>query len=745
LRVLLSAGASVIATALTFAADGDGGNRSEQPFTAEQIQFYEAQVQPILKTRCLKCHGDGPKIRAGFRLDSRAAVVRGGDLGPAVSTSDPGSSRLLRAIRYADEELEMPPAGKLPAAEIAILTRWVKEGLPFSPASAPTANAPVADRTAAVPKAITPRDRWSLGPVSRPRVPHVKNASWCRNPIDAFVAARLQCEGLEPAPEADRVTLIRRLSYDVSGLPPSPQDVDAFAADAAPDAYERLVDRLLASPHYGEKWGRHWLDLVRYAETNGYERDAAKPFVWRYRDYVIAAFNHDKSFDEFVREQLAGDQIAPQGAESLIATGYYHLGIWDDEPADRELARFDGLDGVITTTGQVFLGMTINCARCHDHKVDPIPQRDYYRLLAFFRNLAEPNWKHPKKAVNQSGEPVEVMCVEGRGHADTFVLLRGNPNLHGEKVEPGIPAILVSNAASPSSAGDNRRSLADWLTGRQNPRTARVMANRLWQHHFGRGIVPTPNDFGGLGEPPSHPELLDWLAAELTDGGWRLKRIHKLILYSSAYRMSSRGRDQALVVDPGNYWFSRFPMRRLTAEEIRDSILSVSGSLNTKPGGPSIYPPIPSEVLAGQSMPGHGWPVSSLRESARRSVYVHVKRSLLVPILANFDAADTDLSCPVRYTTTVPTQALGLLNGAFSNQEAARFARRLETERPRDLEAQVRHAIRLTTGKNPTAAEVTADIRLIKDLETAAKLDRRAALTQYCLLALNANAFLYVD
>ena len=516
----------------------------------------------------------------------------------------------------------------------------------------------------------------------RPAVPPVKDNAWCRTPIDAFIRVRLEAEGLTPAPPADRTTLIRRLTYDLTGLPPTPAEVDAFVADRAPDAFERLTDRLLASPHYGEKWGRHWLDLVRYGETNGYERDSAKPFAWRYRDYVIASLNHDKPYDQFVREQLAGDEIAPGAAESLIATGFYRLGIWDDEPADRELARYDGLDGVLATTAQVVLGMSINCARCHDHKVDPIPQRDYYRLLAVFHNVTHSNGKDLKKVKAADGPPIEVMSVAERGLAVTHVLLRGNPALHGDRVEPGVPQILGGSSFASEEPRSRRRALAEWLTDPRNPRTARVMANRIWQYHFGRGIVPTPNEFGGLGEPATHPELLDWLASELVDGGWTLKRMHRMIALSSVYRMSSQGRGPALALDPANRWFWRFPMRRLTAEEVRDSILSVVGILNLKAGGPPVYPPIPPEVMQGQSVPGQGWTVSSPQESARRSIFVHVKRSLLVPILATHDSADTDLSCPVRYTTTVPTQALGLLNGSFANEQAARFAERLMRDAP---------------------------------------------------------------
>jgi Protein of unknown function (DUF1549)/Protein of unknown function (DUF1553)/Planctomycete cytochrome C len=721
-------------------ASSGGAEPPAQSFSSQQIRFFEDRVRPILKARCFKCHGEGPKIKGGLRIDSREAVLRGGELGPAVSLTSPEQSRLLQAIRY--EEIEMPPSGKLPAGEIDVLTRWVKEGLPWT--TLPKAPG-ISPRPAVAHARPGASGSWSLRPVNRPSVPAVKNSGWARTAIDAFLMARLEAEGLQPAAEADRVSLIRRLKFDLTGLPPTPEEVDAFVADQALDAYERLVDRLLGSPHYGEKWGRHWLDLVRYAETNGYERDSAKPFAWRYRDYVIDAFNRDKPYDQFIREQLAGDEIDPGRSPALIATGYYRLGIWDDEPADRPLARYDGLDGIISTTGQVFLGMTVNCARCHDHKVDPIPQKDYYRLLAFFQDIVDPNTKNLRKITEEDGSRIDVMCVAERGRRETHVLLRGNPNMIGEQVEPGVPGVLEAAPPTFVNGPGKRSALADWLTDRRNPRTARVMANRIWQYHFGRGIVPTPNDFGGLGEPATHPELLDWLAAELCEGGWRLKPFHRLIVLSSAYRTASHGSKAGLATDPANRWYWRFPMRRLTAEEVRDSILAVSGSLNLKEGGPSIYPPIPREVMAGQSVPGQGWSTSSPAEAARRSIYVHIKRSLLVPIMATHDAADTDLSCPVRYTTTVPTQALGLLNGEFSNQQAAKFADRLSQEQPGDLAAQVRRAIRLTTGHEPAPTEVRDDVAFINELAKVSRLDTRTALTAYCLLALNANAFLYLD
>jgi hypothetical protein len=724
--------------------------QSTPAFAPLQVKFYQEEVRPILKARCLKCHGEGPKIRGGFRLDSRAAVMKGGELGAAISPADPEESLLLQALRY--EDLEMPPDGKLPAREIAILTRWVKEGLPWggeSQASSPGEVRPSRARGAPSPAAA---HALYTGPVSRPPVPAVKNSSWCRTPIDAFLLARLDSEGLHPTAEADRVSLVRRVTFDLTGLPPTPEQVDEFIADCAPGAYERLVDRLLDSPQYGEKWARHWLDLVRYGETNGYERDAPKPFAWRYRDYVIAAMNEDKPYDRFMREQVAGDQIEPAGAQELIATGFYRLGLWDDEPADKPLAHFDGLDGVVSTAGQVFLGISINCARCHDHKVDPIPQQDYYRFLAVFAGVTDSDGKNVRQVSAGTGRDIDVMCVSEAASPQTHVLLRGNPSLLGEKVEPGVPALLTAAGPALRNGPTKRLALADWLASPANPRTARVLVNRLWQHHFGRGIVPTPNDFGGLGEPATHPELLEWLAAEFMAGGWHIKRMQRMIVASAAYRMSSDARAEdsstvakAMLADPGNRWLWRFPMRRLSAEEVRDAMLATSGTLNLKPGGPSVYPPIPREVLAGQSMPGHGWPTSPPGEAARRSIYVHVKRSLLVPILAIHDTADTDASCPVRYATTVPAQALGLLNSEFSSEQSARFAIRLRREEPCSLKAQVRRAIKLASARSPTSREVERDAAFVRQLMAKSHLTEPAALAQYCLLLLNSNEFLYLD
>jgi hypothetical protein len=702
----------------------------------DEAVSYGNDVLPLLREHCGKCHLD--KTRGGLSLASRADVLKGGETGPAVNVEKPADSLLLKAVNH-QGDLRMPPApaAKLSAKEIDVLTRWVKADLPGLP-----------DKAAVAKKGwqVTDEDRkyWAYVPVKRPAVPVVKDVAWVHSPIDAFLLARLEEKGLTPAAPADRHALVRRVYFDLLGLPPTPEEVDAFVADQADDAYERLVDRLLASPHYGEKWARHWLDLVRYAETNGFEFDEVKPFIWRYRDYVIDAFNSNKPYDQFVREQIAGDRLGPATPESLIATGFYRLGQWDGGAADRLQHKYEVLDSILSTTGQVFLGMSLGCARCHDHKKDPIGHRDYYRLLAFFHNLSDFPAKKTTQVKLPSGEGnATVSGVVEFGSAPTFVLMRGNPKVRGDRVDPGFPEVLVPAKQAPVTGG--RLALADWLTDPANPLTARVMVNRLWQHHFGRGIVPTPNEFGKQGEPPTHPELLDWLASEFVAGGWNIKAMHRLMLTSSAYRMSSKADAKALTVDPANMLFWRFNMRRLSSEEIRDAVLAASGRLNVKMAGPSMYPPIPKAVLAGQARPGQGWKTSTPDEAARRSIYIFVKRSLLVPVLAQFDQADTDASCPVRFTTTVPTQALGLLNDEFSNEQARVFAKRLRAEAPEGLEAQVVRAIRLATGRVPGAEEVRKDVAFIQRLQQQENVGELEALGFYCLLVLNTNEFVYLD
>ena len=801
---------------------------------AEQTRFFEAKVRPLLIETCYKCHGP-EKQKSGLRLDSRAGSIAGGEQGPAVVPGKPEESLLVTAISHQDD-LKMPPNKKLSTEQVADLTRWVQMGAPWP--GAETSTAAAAPRPAKKgEKVITEKDRahWAFQPIRRPALPKVKESGWVRNPIDMFILANLEAKGLPRNPPAEKAELLRRAYYDLTGLPPTPEEVDAFVNDPAPDAYETRVDRLLDSPHYGEKWGRHWLDLVRFAETNSYERDNPKPSAWRFRDYVIRSFNADKPYPQFVREQIAGDEIAPDDPDAITATGYYRLGIWDDEPTDREQARYDGLDDIVATTGQVFLGVTIDCARCHDHKIDPITQKDYYRLLSFFRNINDfhnggPTDEAPllggakgraafeshvkdlrqrredlaakiavienelKANAKQAQGKVEdvralirargleilgkdrlaeyrllrlrlralelekpagetALCVTEAGSVapETHVLLRGNPHVPGDRVEPGFLTVLslpdpAIPTPPPGAKTTGRRSaLARWLTDPANPLPARVLANRLWQHHFGRGIVRSPNNFGTQGDKPTHPALLDWLASELNANGDRLKPLHQLIMTSNTYRMSSRPNAEALAKDPINDAFWRFDMRRLSAEEIRDSVLAVSGSLNPSMFGPGVYPEIPAEVMAGQSQPGKGWGHSSPAEAARRSVYVHVKRSLLMPFLESFDIPETDRSSPVRFSTTQPTQALAMLNGKFLNDQAEVLAHRLKREAGANPEAQVRRALRLVTCRNPTESEMHRGLTLLSDLTTRDGLSRDEALKAFCLVSLNLNEFLFLD
>jgi mono/diheme cytochrome c family protein len=818
-------------------------------FPADQVKFFETDVQPLLKQHCLKCHGaDEKKIRGGLKMTSRANVLAGGESGPAVDEKTPAKSLMLLAItnKRPDGGEVMPPTGALPAKDIETLTKWVTMGLP-GPAA--WVNAAADGEQAHEPKAgvVTPESReyWAYKPVRRPEVPRTKTQV-PTNPIDAFLLAKLEAKGLTPTPRADAVALVRRAYYDLTGLPPTPAQVDQFVADPSPAAFAKLVDELLASPHYGEKWGRHWLDVVRYAETNGYERDGPKPNAWRFRDYVIRSFNSDKPYDRFVKEQIAGDELPGDDADRIIATGFYRLGLWDDEPADPKQALFDGYDDLVTVVGQGFLAMTVNCARCHDHKKDPIPQADYYRLLAFFRDVRPySNDRNVRSTANMTDissldkkklyadelasrmaridelkakmvviedatiktMPAEdqrasegpdrpqvvakaAKLMEGETKAEytklkrerdrlekqplpsmelalsvnncdprppaTHVLARGNPHAltsDKTKVTPGFPQVLgfpdpeIKEPAKGAKSSGRRIKLAEWLTDPKNPLTARVMVNRVWHYHFGRGLVPSPSDFGKLGDPVTHPELLDYLASDFVANGWTLKRLHRQIMLSAAYQRSSTATSASLTADPANNLYWRYPMRRLTAEEVRDSILAVTGRLDKTLFGESVYPKIPKAVLAGQSRPGEGWNYDPSKPTAgdRRSVYVHVKRSLQVPILATHDQADTDSACPVRYTTTVPTQALGMLNGEFLTEQSEALAKRLTKEYAGDVPAQVRAAVRLTTGRVPTADEVAKDAAFVGELKAKFGLTEVAALTRYALLALNANEFVYLD
>ena len=931
------------------------------PVQAAPVDF-SREIQPLLARKCFACHGPD-KQEGGLRLDESAgALAELESGGRAIVAGDKQASLILERITATDPDTRMPPEGpRLTPAQVNALGHWIEEGAAW-------------------------QEHWAFRPLTRPAVPAVENAP---HPIDAFIRAGLVRRGLPIPQPADKTALLRRATYDLTGLPPTQAELKDFLADESPQAFEKVVDRLLASPHYGEQWARHWLDLVRYADTKSFERDGAKPHAWRYRDYLIRSFNADKPFDQLTIEQIAGDELAEPSSDALIATGYYRLGVWDDEPADREQFRYDWLDDIVATTGQTFLGLTVNCARCHDHKIDPIPQRDYYSLLSFFQNIvqgpsverpifASPEaraehdarvadrqrridasqqavtaietaflaardnpadaptessdlddlafrfyrdtwtklpdfdslkaedvgpvasqhfnitvapslrpdafgyvftgflkvpadgdytftldsddgsrlsiggtpvveydgihgigqpktatvslkagrlpirldyfqWEHRKglsvawtgpgfenrllsegkkkgeaatklaeaiaaegekilgadgkrdydakvaalEAVKKESVPVEAASVvteQGAQAPETFVLYRGNPHAETKpenRVEPAFPGILkakqpVIPTPAPGAASTGRRTaLAQWLVSPENQLTPRVLANRLWQYHFGRGIARSSSNFGMMGDPPTHPELLDWLAAELISGGWHLKPLHRQIMLSQAYQAASTGDAVASASDPLNDSFWRFDMRRLTAEEIRDTIHVASGDFNPKMGGPGVFVDIPKEVLAGQSRPGEGWGSSPAEEQARRSVYIHVKRSLITPILADFDLADTDTTCPVRFTTTQPTQALGMMNGAFLHKQARAFAARVKREvggvDADNTQAEVRRALEIALTRQVSAEEVARGVALVDTLENADGVGPTRSLELFCLMVLNLNEFIYLD
>ncbi|MBI1344689.1 DUF1553 domain-containing protein [bacterium] len=811
--------------------------RAADPVSSEGLKFYETEVLPILQQHCYKCHGEG-KNKGGLSLAGRKLLLTGGDSGPAINPEKPAESVLLDAINF--RSFEMPPAGKLPPEQIAILTKWVELG-----ASMPEGTTAPATPHHGVPQVNEEtKNHWSFRRIVRPEVPTVDRTDWVRNPIDAFILAKFEAAGLSPNPPALPQPLIRRLHYDLLGLPPSLELVQRFEADDSDATYQAIIRELLDSPHHGEHYARYWLDVVRYAESNSYERDNPKPFVWRYRDYVIDFFNSDRGYDEFIKEQLAGDEFAERSSRALIATGYYRLGLWDDEPVDAELAFYDGLDDLVGTTSQAFLGLTMNCARCHDHKLDPLPQKDYYSFAAFFRNtrhygqrsddsvyaasirsIATPEeeamfavekqqWdervgtlrkqldeiearvrpmlqggekddfendsqrlrvirKHagewlPREEVETYAQirktwndlrnhpprsGAQALCITEHGPQApaTHVLIRGSHKAPGDVVEPAFPVVLsppsphIQPPANGQSTG-RRTALAEWIASPQNPLTARVMVNRIWQWHFGRGLVTSPNDFGLKGEAPSHPELLDWLAAEFMEHGWSLRHLHHLILTSNTYRISSAPNDEALAKDPQNHLFWRFDMRRLRAEELRDSILAENDSLNLETMyGPSIYPTIEKEVLAGQSQPGRNWEQSSPDDKRRRSIYIHIKRSLTVPLLANFDVAEADVTCPVRFATTQPTQALTMLNSAFLLEEAQRLADVVQQDAGDDRASQVTEALRRVLQREPTSEEIQRGLIMFDRLVNLHQLTRPVALKYFCLMALNLNEFVYLD
>ena len=821
-------------------------NAAEPTPDTEAIKFFESKVRPVLVARCLKCHGKAQQ-KGQLRLDSLEAVLKGGESGEIVISGKPTESLLIEAINRTG--LEMPPDAPLKENEIAALTEWVRRGLPW-----PTDNG-MSRTLKPGGKGITEADKeyWAFQPIKDPAVPvgHVSNlpdqTAWTRNPIDQFIATRLAADGFTPAPEADRRTLIRRLTFDLTGLPPTPTEIAEFENDSRDDAYERLVDRLLDNPAYGERWSRHWLDLVRYAESDGYRKDDYRPHAWRYRDYVIRSFQTDKPFDRFVQEQIAGDEIDPDNPDALAATGFLRLSLYEYNQRDARTQWNEILNDITDVTGDVFLGFGMGCARCHDHKFDPILQKDYFRLRAFFAGIlpqdAQPlatkaeieahkakltEWEtktadiraklaeleNPQLAKLKASAifkfPAEIQAIlktddvsklaplerqlyglayrqvqyehdqigaklkdeskktwdELRAELKKFDDLKpaalpigyavadvgpiAPPTLiPGDKSEtdivPGLISVLDDSPAkispvpnAPQSTG-RRTTLARWLTAPDNPLTPRVTVNRIWQYHFGKGLVATASDFGRLGESPSHPELLDWLASrfaglsnhkskienqnsELTP--WSFKSLHRLIVTSATYRQSATNSnsEQQQLKDPTNRLLWRANIRRLDAEQIRDSLLLVAGKLDAKSGGPSV-------------------PASK----PRRSIFTEQRRNSPDPLLDVFDSADGFSSTPERNVTTTPTQALLMINSKDSLAHSAEFARRVQSEAGAERDAQIVVAYRLAFGREPSGTELNAAIDFLNRQAARNAAAASSTLTDFCQVLLNSNEFLYVD
>ncbi|MFI5458429.1 MAG: PSD1 and planctomycete cytochrome C domain-containing protein [Isosphaerales bacterium] len=691
---------------------------------------FDAQVAPILVRRCLDCHS-GPEPKGKLDLSSRATALAGGQDGLAIVPGKPNESPLWERVSSG----EMPPKSPLPATEKAVLRGWIAAGArwgtdPLDPFQVTTA------RRAG-------RDWWSLQPVKRPRPPVVGRVDWVRGPIDGFVLDRLEANGLSPAGEAEKRSLARRLSFDLLGLPPAPEEVDAFLSDTSPGAYQRLVDHYLASPQYGVRWARWWLDLARYGESNGFEFDEFRPGAWRYRDWVVDALNRDMPYDEFARLQLAGDVLRPNDAAAVKATGFLVAGPYDTAGQGQQsqtmkaVVRGDELEDVIGTVGQTFLGLTVNCARCHDHKFDPVRQVEYYGLASALSGVR--HGERDLSKIDPKAPRSKAYVVTPREAGAMRVHIRGNPNQLGQVVKPGGVSALVAPGANFGLAPDapearRRLELADWVCNSRNPLFTRVIVNRLWQAHFGVGLVETPSDLGWNGGRPSHPELLDWLASELIAQKWSIKAMHRIIVSSAAYRQSSSSDAQAMRKDAGDRLLWRKAPMRLEAEMVRDAMLAVSGMLDTKLGGPSFRD---EQITQAPGTPSILYSAVDPRTPGLngRTLFRLWARGGRSSLLDAFDCPDPSTSAPRRAVTTTPLQALALMNNALVLYLSDALAARLAREAGPDARRQVERAYRLAFGRGPEPDEQGRAVQAVENF----------GLSTLARAIFNSNEFLYLD
>lgn len=772
------------------------GNDAQAPIgdeaNAAGKEFFEKRIRPLLTERCFPCHSDAAqKLKGALRLDTRAGLLKGGSSGPVVVPGDLSRSLLIKAVRYEDDSLRMPPRAKLSALEISDLETWVKMGAP-DPRTKVAGTAKVMDIARA-------RSTWAFRPVQNPPVPTVRNTTWPLNPVDRFILQKQEERGLSPVELADRRTLIRRATFDLTGLPPTPPEIDAFLADDSPQAFARVIDRLLDTPAYGERWGRHWLDVVRYSDTAGDNSDYPIPQMFKYRNWVIDAISHDKPYDQFLREQIAGDLMPASGVrdkhDKIIATGYLANARRFGSEADPRYPWHLTIEDTIDNLGRAMLGMTINCARCHDHKFDPISNEDYYALYGFFQSTRYP-WPgielekaqrdlvplaseeevraglkdrlpklaaidaqikklaedkaaadkalletekapdDPQKATRVAEITKRIVSIVGKqGSVQTehdkiarvplpfelayavidasaddkkkignaCIQIKGDPEHLGKEVPRHFPEVLGGARLAPNVQGSGRLELAKWVTDPTNPMTARVMVNRIWHYHFGKGIVQTPNDFGKQGRPPTHSELLDYLAGRFVDSGWSIKAMHRLIMLSRTYQLSSRDDADNSRLDLSNDYLWRFNRSRLDAESIRDTLLAVSGDLDRSMAGAHPFPDQTKWNYTEHNV------FKEVYETKRRSVYLMTQRVYRHPFLGLFDGALTNASTDRRITSTTSLQALYLMNDPFVHAQARSFAARLIAGRPDDAQ-RLGWAYQLSMGR-PVAPEEQAAVR----------------------------------
>jgi len=814
----------------------DEGVSSKQ--SASNLAFFEKRIRPLLVEHCYKCHG-AEKQTSGLRLDTRGGILGGGERGPAVTPGNPEESLLVVATSYGNPDLQMPPDKKLSDQQIADLKRWVKLGAPYPEDD----SEPRAKQKKPVIDIQQGRKFWAFQPVREVPLPKVKETAWVRSPLDRFILAALEAKGLRPAAAADKRTLIRRATLDLTGLPPTPEEVESFLADGSPEAFAKVVERLLASPHYGERWGRHWLDVARYADSNGLDENICHGNAWRYRDYVVAAFNRDKPYDEFIIEQVAGDLLGPPSDEKsspaggsgiaadlealrherLIATGFLALGPKVLAEVDETKMEMDIIDEQVSTVSQAFLGITLGCARCHDHKFDPLSTEDYYAVAGVFKSTKTMEhfkkiarwWENPiataddlaKKAAHDrlvaakqdeinrlTGEaservkgalaargmqppkdleplyPDEVkaqlkqlreelaaiqkqapeiptaMGVAEGAVTDLKVHIRGSHLSLGQEVPRGFPKVLAAvNLPTINGKQSGRRELAEWLVRSDNPLTARVMVNRLWRWHFGRGIVASTDNFGMLGDRPTHPELLDWLARRFVSNGWSIKAMHRLIMLSATYQMSSDHDAAAAKVDPENLLVWRANIRRLEVEALRDAVLAVSGGLDRQMGGSLVH------VKNREFFFDHTSKDTTRYDSPRRSIYLPVVRNHMYDVFDLFDYTDATVTSGDRATSTVAPQALFALNSELMLEAGKRLAERLLSQSELG-DAERVHQLYLRAYSRPASASevrraatfIARAQQQVQEQASDQEARRLRAWALLCQMVLAANEFTYV-